>query len=314
MFFGLTLGVSSAAGAQTADTLNCTLADFPDREAAQAVYDADPSDPHNLDGNDNDGKACESLPSRQGGTPTTAAPGVPAAPGAPTPVTGASAPISVRSSPDLDCRDFEFQEDAQAFFNATAGDPYRLDDDNDRIACEALPRAVARPASKPTAAAPSAAVASNTDLDCRDFATQADAQAFFNATAGDPHGLDADKDGKACEAAEVAAATAAPTGGSQPFVDKDCGDFTYQEDAQALFNSSAGDPHRLDDDNDGIACEPLPKGGSKAATTKSGTTELPRTGTDLWKWLVAFAGAAFVVGGQLIGIGAGAVSATRRTR
>lgn len=39
---------------------NCS--DFDTQEQAQAVYDEDPSDPHGLDGNDNDGIPCESLP------------------------------------------------------------------------------------------------------------------------------------------------------------------------------------------------------------------------------------------------------------
>ena len=43
------------------DTLNCS--DFQFQEDAQAVLDADPSDPNNLDG-DNDGIACEDLPHR----------------------------------------------------------------------------------------------------------------------------------------------------------------------------------------------------------------------------------------------------------
>ena len=37
------------------------------------------------------------------------------------------------------------------------------------------------------------------DLDCADFATQADAQASLAATPGDPNDLDADDDGIACE-------------------------------------------------------------------------------------------------------------------
>jgi hypothetical protein len=37
------------------------------------------------------------------------------------------------------------------------------------------------------------------DLNCSDFATQAEAQAAFNATPGDPNGLDRDGDGIACE-------------------------------------------------------------------------------------------------------------------
>lgn len=37
------------------------------------------------------------------------------------------------------------------------------------------------------------------DRDCPDFASQADAQAAFNARPGDPERLDADNDGTACE-------------------------------------------------------------------------------------------------------------------
>ena len=60
---------------------------------------------------------------------------------------------------DLDCRNFSFQEDAQAVFDANPGDPNRLDEDqgpDDGIACEALPR---RGVISPTASAgPSTAV------------------------------------------------------------------------------------------------------------------------------------------------------------
>ena len=42
---------------------------------------------------------------------------------------------------DLDCADFAFREDAQEHFNAHPGDPDGLDgNDNDRLACEHLPR------------------------------------------------------------------------------------------------------------------------------------------------------------------------------
>lgn len=38
------------------------------------------------------------------------------------------------------------------------------------------------------------------DRDCADFKTHAEAQAYFRAHGpGDPHGLDADGDGVACE-------------------------------------------------------------------------------------------------------------------
>ena len=40
--------------------------------------------------------------------------------------------------------------------------------------------------------------------------------------------------------------------------DRDCGDFSSQTSAQAFFNTAGpGDPHRLDNDSDGQACESL---------------------------------------------------------
>lgn len=39
---------------------------------------------------------------------------------------------------------------------------------------------------------------------------------------------------------------------------KNCSDFTYQEEAQEVFDAVPGDPHRLDENNDGVACENLP--------------------------------------------------------
>ncbi|MET9436569.1 excalibur calcium-binding protein [Streptomyces sp. NPDC006551] len=57
---------------------------------------------------------------------------------------------------DLDCRDFAFQEDAQAEFNRDPSDPHRLDEDqgqDDQIACEVLPRrsgTVVVPSHRPT--------------------------------------------------------------------------------------------------------------------------------------------------------------------
>ncbi|HEU4337519.1 MAG TPA: excalibur calcium-binding domain-containing protein, partial [Nocardioides sp.] len=42
-------------------------------------------------------------------------------------------------------------------------------------------------------------------------------------------------------------------------IDRDCGDFASQAAAQSFFlNAGAGDPHRLDDDGDGVACESNP--------------------------------------------------------
>lgn len=52
------------------------------------------------------------------------------------------------------------------------------------------------------------------------------------------------------------------SGPSEPSVkDRDCSDFATQPQAQAFFERHGpGDPHRLDGDNDGEACESLPGG------------------------------------------------------
>lgn len=47
----------------------------------------------------------------------------------------------------------------------------------------------------------------------------------------------------------------------EPFEDRDCSDFETQPEAQAFFIAEGGpeeDPHQLDSDGDGIACESLP--------------------------------------------------------
>ena len=54
-----------------------------------------------------------------------------------------------------------------------------------------------------------------------------------------------------------------PMTAAQPaagFVDRDCSDFSTQRQAQRFFerHHPRRDPHRLDADHDGIACEDLP--------------------------------------------------------
>jgi micrococcal nuclease len=70
----------------------------------------------------------------------------------------------------------------------------------------------------------------------------------------------------ACGGADTPAASSgspspapAPSGGGGG--DRDCSDFSSQREAQAFFEAEGGpgrDPHRLDGDNDGLACESLP--------------------------------------------------------
>lgn len=64
----------------------------------------------------------------------------------------------------------------------------------------------------------------------------------------------------------VAVAAALPLAGTASAApDRDCPDFATQAEAQAAFDSRAGDPERLDADGDGYACESRfgkPDGGS----------------------------------------------------
>ena len=106
VFYSLVL--AGAAQAQE-DMFDC--ASFGSQDAAQAELDRDPSDPSNLDADD-DGIACEDLSGGGGGG---------------------------GGEGDLDCADFATQEEAQAEFEKDTSDPNRLDADNDDKACEELP-------------------------------------------------------------------------------------------------------------------------------------------------------------------------------
>lgn len=58
--------------------------------------------------------------------------------------------------------------------------------------------------------------------------------------------------------------------------DLDCPDFATQVEAQAKYDEDPSDPHRLDADDDGLACESLPSGGGSddgEAEEQPGATE-----------------------------------------
>lgn len=97
------------------------------------------------------------------------------------------------------------------------------------------------------------------DLDCKDFASQADAQAELRSNPSDPNNLDAEDDGVACETYPYPEGTPrdeTPVPPAQsPVGDSDCEDFATQAKAQQVFNQDPSDPNNLDSDNDGIACE-----------------------------------------------------------
>ncbi len=76
--------------------------------------------------------------------------------------------------------------------------------------------------------------ASAADLDCSDFATQADAQAALIADPSDPHGLDTDDDGSACE-------TRPGAGGAPAVAEDDTTPGTAQVPARPAGPVAAGD-------------------------------------------------------------------------
>lgn len=98
-------------------------------------------------------------------------------------------------------------------------------------------------------------------------------------------------------AARAQTATPVPEG-----EDKDCSDFETQAEAQKFYEDQGGpesDPHMLDPDHDGQACEGLP-GGSPAPTATPGATpgatqELPDNGA--FSALMALSGLSLVEAG-----------------
>jgi hypothetical protein len=78
----------------------------------------------------------------------------------------------------------------------------------------------------------------------------------------------------------IALAATVPSAGTAHAQDLDCSDFTYQEEAQAVFDTDLSDPNRLDEDqgpDDGIACEALPRRGAPviSSTTRPRASATP---------------------------------------
>lgn len=76
-----------------------------------------------------------------------------------------------------------------------------------------------------------------------------------------------------------------PGGASGARADRDCGDFSTQQEAQTFFEAQGGpasDPHQLDGDGDGRVCETLPcpcdqgGGGGGGAPSTPGTRDSAR--------------------------------------
>ena len=141
------------------------------------------------------------------------------------------------------------------------------------------PTATITPTATPTLTPTPTVTLSFEDKDCSDFDGWAEAQAFYESEGGpgsDPHGLDGDGDGVACSSLRgapsgpssntpvVSVPTLTPTpvppaATAAPDEDRDCSDFDDWQSAQDFFESAGdGDPHGLDGNGDGVACESLP--------------------------------------------------------
>ena len=179
--------------------------------------------------------------------------------------------------PDRSCGDFASWWEAQNFYYAAGGpdsDPHRLDGNGDGVACESL-LDVPTGDSGPPEPDLEFTQAENilVDHNCGDFATWQEAQDFFLSEGGpeaDPHRLDQDGDGVACQSlpgapeddpGTLSLTDEKPPQGDDGFRDRNCGDFAAWQEAQDFFLFEGGpeaDPHRLDQNNNGIACESLP--------------------------------------------------------
>jgi micrococcal nuclease len=99
----------------------------------------------------------------------------------------------------------------------------------------------------------------DSNLDCASFQTHEEAQRVYEQDLSDPHYLDGDGDGVACEElAENQPDDQPPSAGSSTDSDLDCASFATHEQAQWVLEQDPSDPNYLDGDGDGVACEDLP--------------------------------------------------------
>jgi hypothetical protein len=152
----------------------------------------------------------------------------------------------VQQTDDLDCEDFETQDEAQAVLDEDPADPNNLDPNQDGVACALLPSTEDREASSADDAA--AAEESNSGNE-----SQGERRSTRRAAQQE------NQDGQATEE-ETPAVT--------------CADFKTAEKAQAAFDKDPEGRANLDADSNGIACEELIASDAQAEPT---TTPEPDT-------------------------------------
>ena len=168
---------------------------------------------------------------------------------------------------DLNCRDFTYQEDAQAYLDAHPGDPDNLDSNGDGVACETLPR---RLLGRSDDGDDDHHDDPDGDDDLRDGRSRGlhatdddhdvDHQEHDRPHHDDEHDhhddLRADSDsGSNSDSDSDSDADDDSSSSGTSGDDRDCADFASQADAQAALDADLSDPDNLDADVDGIACE-----------------------------------------------------------
>lgn len=194
----------------------------------------------------------------------------------------------------FNCEDYETQAAAQRNLDRNPDDPNRLDANNNGQACEEFFEGTdgggaAVPNRERPAQEDIAQPAPADRFDCADFTSQARPQRILERIPSDPHGLDANGDGVACDeffpadtsgdvatdptavAAEEDVETGDAAAGRRAVDDRDCVEFAFQEDAQVVLDQDRSDPYNLDPSGDGVACSSLPY--------RVAVTRLPSTGT-----------------------------------
>jgi hypothetical protein len=262
--------VASSAGAPVViaqdDVIDCTA--FETYEEANDYYSQNPDAADALD-DDGDGEACEvyfGQEERRGDRRNRNT-------DAPADEGDGAVELAQEADGDLDCEDFDTQEEAQATLDEDPADPNNLDPNGDGIACALLPSASDLEASSGDVEAQQEGENGNQSrqerrearqaerqagqeeapLTCDDFATQEEAQAAFDA---DPEGLvelDANGDGIACE--ELAAAE--PEDDQQTRADRRQNRRNQQDEEQADVEIVIDEPEQpvVQDDIDCVEFE-----------------------------------------------------------
>ncbi|MFT4040081.1 MAG: excalibur calcium-binding domain-containing protein [Thermomicrobiales bacterium] len=265
--------------ASVADDLDCE--DFTTQEEAQAVLDADPGDPNNLDPN-RDGIACALLPSAEDASIAFAQDADPATPtdedraarraarqaarnqdGAQDGAQNATQDQSADQNA-LACTDFATQQEAQAAFDDDPAGQAALDPDGNGIACEELQAANQQDDTQDNA-------------DAQDTTAQADDSGNGNGNnrenrrnrRNQNQNQNQDQTGNQNQQGNDTVVDTPVQAGKE---DLDCIDFQFQEDAQEIFNRDTSDPFNLDPNGDGFACSSLPLRDPQIS-------QVPRTGS-----------------------------------